>query len=48
MLATAKGRLADPVFLERAPASIVDGARERAAELEARIARLTEHLAGPG
>jgi valyl-tRNA synthetase len=46
MLATAKRRLADPVFMERAPAQIVVGARERVAELEARIARLTEHLAG--
>jgi valyl-tRNA synthetase len=46
MLAAAKARLADPVFVERAPSHIVDGARERADELATRIARLTEHLEG--
>jgi valyl-tRNA synthetase len=48
LLAAARARLADRTFVERAPAHIVDGARDRAAELEARIARLNEHLASVG
>jgi valyl-tRNA synthetase len=44
-LAAARARLADPAFLERAPAQIVDGARSREAELAERVDRLRESLA---
>jgi valyl-tRNA synthetase len=47
LLASTRERLADARFIERAPAEVVEGARRRAAELEARIARLTQHLGGP-
>ena len=40
----ARARLADPRFTERAPAAVVDGARQRAQELEDRVARLQDHL----
>jgi valyl-tRNA synthetase len=45
-LAAAEARLADPAFASRAPAPIVEGARTRAAELRALIARLGERLGG--
>jgi valyl-tRNA synthetase len=44
-LAAARARLSDPVFLERAPTRIVDGAREREADLAERVGRLEESLA---
>jgi valyl-tRNA synthetase len=44
-LAAARARLADPVFLDRAPARIVEGARAREADLAERVARLEESLA---
>ena len=40
----ARARLADPRFTERAPAPVVDGARQRVQELEDRVARLRDHL----
>jgi len=43
-LANARARLADPAFLERAPAQVVDGARTREAELVERVARLSASL----
>jgi valyl-tRNA synthetase len=43
-LAAARARLADPAFVERAPAHVVDGARTRAAELAERVARLSASL----
>jgi len=43
----ARARLADPRFTERAPAAIVDGARQRSQELEDRVARLQDHLGRP-
>jgi valyl-tRNA synthetase len=39
-LASARARLADATFLEKAPAHIVDGARTRAAELAERVEKL--------
>jgi valyl-tRNA synthetase len=44
-LEAARARLADPRFTERAPASVVDGARQRSQELEDRVSRLQDHLA---
>jgi valyl-tRNA synthetase len=43
-LASTRGRLADPTFLERAPAAIVEGARARERELAERIQRLRESV----
>ena len=43
-LEAARARLADPRFTERAPAGVVEGARQRAKELEDRVARLRDHL----
>jgi valyl-tRNA synthetase len=43
-LASARARLADPAFLERAPAHVVDGARASEAELSERVARLSASL----
>jgi valyl-tRNA synthetase len=44
-LGSARARLADPTFLERAPTAIVEGARAREAELAERVARLRASLA---
>jgi valyl-tRNA synthetase len=44
-LDAARARLADPAFVERAPAQIVEGARAREADLAERVARLRESLA---
>jgi valyl-tRNA synthetase len=44
-LGAARARLADPAFLERAPAQIVDGARSRAVDLAERVELLRESLA---
>jgi valyl-tRNA synthetase len=41
-LGRAEAELADPNFVARAPATVVDGARRRAAELRERAARLAE------
>jgi len=46
-LAAARGRLADPRFLERAPAHVVEGARASEAELAGQVARLRGSLARP-
>jgi valyl-tRNA synthetase len=46
LLASARARLANPSFVERAPAPVVDGARAREAELADLVARLRERLAG--
>jgi valyl-tRNA synthetase len=43
-LASARARLADPRFLERAPAAIVDGARATEAELANQVERLRRSL----
>ncbi len=43
-LEATRARLADPTFLERAPAQVVDGARAREAELAERVARLGKAL----
>jgi len=43
-LEAARARMADPRFTERAPAGVVEGARQRAKELEDRVARLRDHL----
>jgi valyl-tRNA synthetase len=43
-LEAAKARVADPRFTERAPTAVVEGARQRAQELEDRVSRLREHL----
>jgi valyl-tRNA synthetase len=43
-LASARTRLADPAFLERAPAQVVEGARTREAELAERVGRLSASL----
>ncbi len=43
-LAGAQARLADAAFTSRAPEAVVDGARRRAAELEAQVASLREKL----
>jgi valyl-tRNA synthetase len=43
-LAAATARLADAAFTSRAPAAVVDGARRRAAELEAQVGSLREKL----
>jgi valyl-tRNA synthetase len=39
-LARAEGRLADPRFSSRAPAAVVEGTRQRIAELRERVERL--------
>jgi valyl-tRNA synthetase len=39
-----KGRLDNPSFVGRAPGAVVDKERERLAELDQRIAKLTESL----
>ena len=39
-----RARLADPAFVERAPAHVVEGARSREAELAERVARLSASL----
>jgi valyl-tRNA synthetase len=44
LLEQARARLADENFVQRAPAQVVDGARERLAELEERAERLRERL----
>jgi valyl-tRNA synthetase len=44
-LAAARARLANPAFVERAPAAIVEGARARAAELAAEVDRIRGRLA---
>jgi valyl-tRNA synthetase len=44
-LDSAHARLANPDFVEKAPAAVVDGARARVAELEERLVRLGERLA---
>jgi valyl-tRNA synthetase len=44
LLASTRAKLDDASFVERAPGHIVDGVRDRAAELEALAARLREHL----
>jgi valyl-tRNA synthetase len=41
-----RARLADQNFVQRAPAPVVDGARQRLAELDERVERLRERLAG--
>jgi len=46
-LEAARARLADPKFTGRAPATVVEGARKRAQELEDRVARLQDHLDRP-
>ena len=43
-LEATRARLADPTFLDRAPAAIVEGARAREAELAERVRRLEESL----
>jgi valyl-tRNA synthetase len=43
-LAAARARLANEAFVARAPASVVEGARARAAELTEAVARLRERL----
>ena len=43
-LAATVARLADPTFVERAPAAIVDGARAREHELRERVTRLRDSL----
>jgi len=43
-LEATRARLADGSFLDRAPATIVEGARAREAELEERVRRLAESL----
>ena len=40
MLAAARARLANEAFISKAPPSVVDGARARAAELEELVERL--------
>jgi valyl-tRNA synthetase len=45
-LAAARARLANPSFTEKAPAAVVEGARERERELAAQVERLRERLAG--
>ncbi len=45
LLEQAHARLADENFVSRAPAQVVEGARQRAAELEERVKRLLERLA---
>jgi valyl-tRNA synthetase len=44
LLAAARARLADAAFLERAPATIVEGARAREAELTERVEQLRARL----
>jgi valyl-tRNA synthetase len=44
LLAAARARLANEAFVSRAPQAVVDGARARATELEALVARLSERL----
>jgi valyl-tRNA synthetase len=46
LLDGARARLANPSFVERAPAAVVDGARAREAELADLVARLRERLGG--
>jgi valyl-tRNA synthetase len=46
-LEAARARLADPQFAQRAPAAVVEGARQRAHELAERVERLREHAGGP-
>ena len=43
-LAAARERLANPSFVSRAPAEVVDGARAREAELADQVARLRDRL----
>ncbi len=45
LLAAAEARLANPDFVSRAPARVVDGARTRAGELKERVEVLAERLA---
>ena len=44
LLASTQAKLADDAFVGRAPAHVVEGVRSRAAELEALVERLREHL----
>jgi valyl-tRNA synthetase len=48
LLAAARARLANDSFVAKAPAPVVEGARARAAELEALVARLSERLTPRG
>jgi len=43
-LAAARTRLADPAFLAKAPAPVIEGARAREAELAAQVDRLRARL----
>jgi valyl-tRNA synthetase len=43
-LAAARARLANPAFVDKAPAAVVDGARTREAELANQVERLRERL----
>ncbi|MFL5679800.1 MAG: valine--tRNA ligase [Chloroflexota bacterium] len=43
-LEAARGRLANPTFVEKAPAAVVDGARAREAELSETVDRLRDRL----
>ena len=44
-LAQAEARLADPAFVDRAPAEVVTGARQRAEELRDLVTRLAARMA---
>jgi valyl-tRNA synthetase len=44
LLSATQARLANPQFLERAPAAVVDGTRARAGELEDVVTRLRGSL----
>jgi valyl-tRNA synthetase len=46
-LAAARARLADPNFTGKAPANVVDGVRQREAELAERVERLRGRMGGP-
>jgi valyl-tRNA synthetase len=51
LLQSARARLADESFVSRAPSAVVEAARQRLAELEERMKRLSERMAhsdGPG
>ncbi len=48
MLAAAQARLADESFVQRAPAAVVGAARQKLADLEERVARLSGQLASSG
>ena len=46
LLASTRSKLANESFVSKAPASVVDGVREREGELEALAARIRQHLRG--